>query len=168
MSRAAQANANIDLESDRARARLALDQLLRPESGLKPSGTKVLLIDDDVADTLLIQRALQRHPHVSDVVSRNSPTRTLVEISAGRLRPGLVFLDISMPGIDGFQFLEAMRKMRKMDDVPVVFITSSAFVRDVGRAIRSSACGYIVKPESFEELEKQIDQAIRRAGSRLN
>jgi DNA-binding response OmpR family regulator len=166
MSRAAQTNLN--LESERARARLALERLLRPESVLNPSGMKVLLVEDDVADTLLIQRALQRHPDVSDVVSRNSPARTLMEISAGRLRPALVFLDICMPGIDGFQFLEAMRKMRKMDDVPVVFITSSAFVRDVGRAIRSSACGYIVKPESFEELEKQIDQAIRRAGSVLN
>jgi DNA-binding response OmpR family regulator len=168
MSRATQASFNIDLESDRARAQVALDQLLRPESALNSSGMKVLLVDDDVADTLLIQRALQRHPHVSDVVARNSPTRTLMEISAGRLRPALVFLDISMPGIDGFQFLEAMRKMRKMGEVPVVFITSSAFVRDVGRAIRSSACGYIVKPESFEELEKQIDQAIRRAGSAVN
>ena len=168
MSRAAQASFNIDLESDQARAQLALDQLLWPESSLNLRGMKVLLVDDDVADTLLIQRALQRHPHVSNVVTRNSPTRTLMEISAGRLRPALVFLDISMPGIDGFQFLEAMRKLRRMGEVPVVFITSSAFVRDVGRAIRSSACGYIVKPESFEDLEKQIDQAIRRAGSPLN
>ena len=167
MSWAAQTSFNIDLGSDKARAQFALDQLLRPESALNPSGMKVLLVDD-VADTLLIQRALQRHPHVSDVVARNSPTRTLMEISAGRLRPALIFLDISMPGIDGFQFLDAMRKMRKMGEVPVVFITSSAFVRDVGRAIRSSASGYIVKPDSFEELEKQIDQAIRRAGSLLN
>jgi DNA-binding response OmpR family regulator len=168
MSRVAQTSSNIDLESDKARAQSALDQLLQPDSALNSRGMKVLLVDDDVADTLLIQRALQRHPHVSDVVSRNSPTRTLMEISAGRLRPALIFLDISMPGIDGFQFLDAMRKMRKMGEVPVVFITSSAFVRDVGRAIRSSACGYIVKPESFDELEKQIDQAIRRAGSVLN
>jgi CheY-like chemotaxis protein len=157
-----------ELESEKVRAQRALNQLLQPGATLKPRGMKVLLVEDDAADTQLIQRALQRHPDVSDVDTRNAPVRALMELSAGRLRPALIFLDISMPGIDGFQFLEALRRIPSMSEVPVVFITSSAFVRDVGRAIRSSARDYIVKPDSFEELETKIDVAIKRAGLSFN
>jgi DNA-binding response OmpR family regulator len=66
--------------------------------------------------------------------------------------------------MNGFQFLEGLRKIRTMDETPVVFLTSSAFVTDVGRAIRSSARDYIVKPDTFEELETKLDVAIRRVG----
>jgi len=88
----------------------------------------------------------------------------LMELSSGRIRPALIFLDISMPGMNGFQFLEALRRIRIMGETPVVFLTSSAFVNDVGRAIRSSARDYIVKPDTFEELETKLDVAIRRVG----
>jgi DNA-binding response OmpR family regulator len=153
-----------DLESDQLRARRALSAMLGTGPAQNSPGMRVLLVEDDFADTQLIQRALHRHPHVSEVVARNSPARTLMELSSGRIRPALILLDISMPGMNGFQFLDAMRKIRIMDDTPVVFLTSSAFVSDVGRAIRSSARDYIVKPDTFEELETKLDVAIRRVG----
>jgi len=155
---------NNDLESDAMRARRALNAILGSKVAPTSPGLKVLLVEDDFADTKLIQRALQRHPHVSEVVVRNSPVRTLMELSSGRIRPALIFLDISMPGMNGFQFLDALRRIRIMGETPVVFLTSSAFVNDVGRAIRSSARDYIVKPDTFEELETKLDVAIRRVG----
>jgi DNA-binding response OmpR family regulator len=158
----AQRQIDSDLESDTLRARRTLNALLGANPVQNSPGMRVLLVEDDFADTQLIQRALHRHPHVSEVVARNSPARALMELSSGRIRPALVFLDISMPGMNGFQFLDAMRKMRTMDETPVVFLTSSAFVSDVGRAIRSSARDYIVKPDTFEELETKLDTAIRR------
>jgi DNA-binding response OmpR family regulator len=160
----AQRQIDSDLESDALRARRALNAMLGTNASPNGPGMKVLLVEDDFADTQLIQRALQRHPHVSEVVARNSPARTLMELSSGRIRPALIFLDISMPGMNGFQFLEGLRKIRTMDETPVVFLTSSAFVTDVGRAIRSSARDYIVKPDTFEELETKLDVAIRRVG----
>jgi CheY-like chemotaxis protein len=114
----------------------------------------------------LAQQRVLRH-HVDEVPQpprRLAPARTLMELSSGRIRPALIFLDISMPGMNGFQFLDALRKIRVMDETPVVFLTSSAFVSDVGRAIRSSARDYIVKPDTFEELETKLDVAIRRVG----
>jgi DNA-binding response OmpR family regulator len=164
MRPATQKRIDDDLESDSMRARRALNAILGTNAAPNSPGMKVLLVEDDFADTQLIQRALQRHPHVSEVVTRNSPVRTLMELSSGRIRPALIFLDISMPGMNGFQFLEAVRRIRIMDETPVVFLTSSAFVSDVGRAIRSSARDYIVKPDTFQELETKIDVAIRRVG----
>jgi CheY-like chemotaxis protein len=139
-------------------------QALLVEDVAASSGIRVLLVEDDFADTQLIQRALHRHPQVSEVVARNSPARTLMELSSGKIRPALIFLDIRMPGMNGFQFLEEMRKICIMGETPVVFLTSSVFGSDVGRAEQSSARDYIVKPDTFEELESKIDVAIRRAG----
>ena len=160
----AQRQIDNNLESDALRARRALNAMLGTNASPNSPGIKVLLVEDDFADTQLIQRALQRHPHVSEVVARNSPARTLMELASGRIRPALIFLDISMPGMNGFQFLEGLRTIRTMDETPVMFLTSSAFVNDVGRAIRSSARDYIVKPDTFEELETKLDVAIRRVG----
>jgi len=134
------------------------------ENNAASTGVRILLVEDDFADTQLIQRALYRHPQVSDVVARNSPSQTLVELSSGKIRPALIFLDIRMPGINGFQFLEEMRKISIMDQTPVVFLTSSVLGGDAARAMQSSARDYIIKPDTFEELESKLDVAIRRVG----
>src|SRR5215467_4540587 len=55
------------------------------EDAADSAGMRVLLVEDDFADTQLLQRALCRHPQVSDVVARNSPTLALVELSSGKI-----------------------------------------------------------------------------------
>jgi CheY-like chemotaxis protein len=128
----------------------------------------VLVVEDDAADTRLIQTALRRMPDIGSVTARNLPGRALLELSAGRLRPSLVFLDIIMPRLDGFQFLDVMRRVPSMTSVPVVFLTTSAAARDVKRANDYAAFGYIVKPDSYEELEARIGAVIRQAVNGLN
>jgi len=128
----------------------------------------VLVVEDDAADTRLIQTALRRMPNIGNIATRNLPGRALLELSAGRLQPGIVFLDIIMPRLDGFQFLEVMRGVPAMASVPVVFLTTSAAARDVKRANENAAFGYIVKPDSFEELEARIGAVIRQAVNGLN
>lgn len=123
----------------------------------------VLVVEDDAADTRLIQTALRRNRDVGNIATRNLPGRALLELSAGRLEPDLVLLDIIMPRLDGFQFLEVMRRVPSMTAVPVVFLTTSAATRDVKRASDNAAFGYIVKPDSYEELEARISAVVRQA-----
>lgn len=142
--------------------------IFRPGIPLDAPRLDVLVVEDDAADTRLIQTALRRTPDIGSVTTRNLPGRALLELSAGRLQPGLVFLDIIMPRLDGFQFLEVMRRVPSMTSVPVVFLTSSAAARDVKKANDFAALGYIVKPDSYEELEARIGAVIRQAVNGLN
>jgi DNA-binding response OmpR family regulator len=68
-----------------------------------------------------------------------------------------------MPKMNGFAFRTALDELAHARRVPVVFLTTSGFARDVEHARDAGACGYIVKPESFDELRRRVDVAIKQA-----
>jgi CheY-like chemotaxis protein len=126
----------------------------------------VLLIDDDVADTTLILNVLKRHPSVTTALAANSPEFALRQLAAGRLmKPGLILLDIHMPRLDGFGFLKALRQIPAMKNVPVVFLTTSGLASDVAKTRDSSASLYVVKPDTYFELQARPNGVLRRAAS---
>jgi CheY-like chemotaxis protein len=143
----------------------ALSAMVRPPLARSVWRANILVVEDDAADTRLILRALKANPDVAEVVTRNLPGRALLELAAGRFRPTIIFLDIRMPRIDGFRFLDALRVIPSMSDVPVVFLTTSALSSDVARASDRAANGYIVKPDSFEELKERLDGVIQQVVS---
>ena len=65
-------------------------------------------------------------------------------------RPDLVVLDVSMPGIDGFEVLERLR--RDGISTPVIFLTARAVLPDSVRGLHLGADDYVTKPFSLEEL----------------
>jgi CheY-like chemotaxis protein len=126
----------------------------------------VLLVDDDAADTALILNVLRRHPHVSTALATDSPAFALRQLQGGRqMRPDLVLLDINMPLLDGFAFLEALRDIPAMASVPVVFLTTSCRASDVERTRRTSALLYVVKPDNYLELQSRLNGVLRRAST---
>jgi CheY-like chemotaxis protein len=136
----------------------------RYEPGLAPRAwnINVLLVEDDAADTNLILNVLQRHPKVSTTHAVAAPDVALLQLEVGHLEPDLVLLDIHMPRIDGFQFLERLRRIAAMGSVPVVFLTTSSLVSDVMQARQGSAASYVIKPDTYAELQERLDHVIER------
>jgi DNA-binding response OmpR family regulator len=60
--------------------------------------------------------------------------------------PDIVLLDIAMPGLDGYETLEKLRKNPDTEDVPVIFLTGRTGVRDQVRGLSSGVADYITKP----------------------
>jgi CheY-like chemotaxis protein len=121
----------------------------------------VLLVDDDAADAHLILNVLRRHPSVAAALAADSPADVLAQLAAGRVRPDLILLDIQMPQMDGFRFLRSLRRIPAMMIVPVVFLTTSGLARDVAAARDSTAVSYVVKPDSYAELQSRLDAVVR-------
>jgi DNA-binding response OmpR family regulator len=119
-------------------------------------------VDDDPADTSLILSALARHSQVA-VRTVDEPVLALRQLLVGYKQPDLVLLDVHMPRIDGFELLEGLRRIRGMVTVPVVFLTTSGLERDLLAYRGSSASMYVVKPDTFGELQTRIDGIIERA-----
>ena len=65
----------------------------------------------------------------------------------------------------GTLFLDRLRQIPEMFETPVVFLTTSALASDVIEAKHSSACSYIVKPETYDELKARLDKVITRVVS---
>jgi CheY-like chemotaxis protein len=138
----------------------------RKRRGARATGSlwsvDVLVVDDDPADTSLILEVLYHHPRVSVCRAMDAPDEALYQLAQGWLRPNLILLDIHMPKVNGFTFIEALREIPRMDIVPVVLLTTSRHQRDVETARASDVCSYVVKPDTFQELKARLNGVIKQ------
>ena len=114
---------------------------------------KTIIIDDEKASIESLVWELKDYQVQLEVVATcDSPERGLEAIRA--LRPGLVFLDIEMPSMNGFQLLEKVGDI----DFEVVFIT--AYDEFAVRAFKVNAIDYLMKPIDQGELKRAISKVV--------
>ena len=102
----------------------------------------VLIVDDHPSFRASARTLLEAEGY--DVVGEAENGETAVS-SARELQPDLVLLDVQLPGIDGFAVAD---QLRKLEDPPVVILTSSRDGADYGRCIRDcGAHGFVPKAE---------------------
>ncbi|MFC3896646.1 response regulator transcription factor [Lentzea rhizosphaerae] len=118
---------------------------------------RVLLVEDDdgVADALV--EALRANGHRPSRVSRGA------DALIAHRDADVVLLDLGLPDQDG---LEVLRKLRKIDPVPVLVLTARGDERTVVRGLRLGADDYLVKPVRLAELLARIDAVARRSAAR--
>ncbi len=73
--------------------------------------------------------------------------------------PDIVFMDINMPGVDGFEVMAYLRREPRLLKVPVVVVTADDQKTTAQRAQREGAIATIIKPASFEALEDALRAA---------
>src|ERR1700760_767529 len=114
---------------------------------------RVLLIDDELAARERMRRLLRSHPAVDVVGEAEHGLDGLQQIEL--LRPDVIFLDIQMPGLDGFQML---RELPDPESTPLVIFATS-FEQHALRAFKENALAYLLKPIE----ENLLDLALKRA-----
>jgi len=120
----------------------------------------VLIAEDDPNDVFLLKRAFEKAGVNNPVViARNGQEAIDYLNGSGKFidrtvhpLPGLMFLDLKMPLVDGFDVLAWLHKQPRTGKVPVVVLTSSNQERDIMQAQQMGADDYRVKPQQFEEL----------------
>ncbi|MFC5742056.1 LytR/AlgR family response regulator transcription factor [Dyella tabacisoli] len=112
---------------------------------------RTLLVDDEMLARLALRQALAAHADVEIVGECGNATEALQAIAA--LEPALLFLDIRMPGLDGFKLLHRL----KPDTLPMV-VFATAYGQHALRAFDANALDYILKPID----QMRFDQAMAR------
>ncbi len=74
-------------------------------------------------------------------------------------QPDIVFLDVNMPGLDGFEVMSYIRRFPGLHDVPVVFVTSDDQPETASRVRRTGALLIIIKPITMDGLELALKKA---------
>ena len=117
--------------------------------------TRILVVDDDPQMLRYLRDALTGAGYAPVVTGDAEEVASLVAMH----RPGLVLLDLLLPGTDGIALME---RIPELSDLPVIFI--SAYGRDetIVRALDAGAADYIVKPFSPSELTARVRAALRR------
>ena len=82
-------------------------------------------------------------------------------IEAGTDKYDCALLDVMLPGIDGFELAEMIRKQNQ--DLPIIFLTARSLKEDRLHGLRLGADDYITKPFSIEELVLKIEVFLRRS-----
>src|SRR4030042_145295 len=122
-----------------------------------PMGKKILVIDDDAAFTRLVEHVLtQKGYEVLNASGGGGGLRLLFA-----QRPGLVLLDVVMPGIDGWQ---TCSRIRDISDIPIIMLTAQEKAEeDIVRGLDYGADDYLIKPVGNRELVARVRAAMRRA-----
>ena len=114
-----------------------------------------LIVDDEAAARSRLTRMLTKHSRVNIVGEASDGLQALESIE--RLRPDLVFLDIQMPGLDGFQVI---RSISPATSCPlIIFVTG--FDRHALEAFEANALAYLLKPVEKEQLAIVLERAAK-------
>ena len=128
-----------------------------------PARRLILAIDDDDTMHLMLHHILFQEGF--DVLKASSGIEG-IEIIKTR-RPELVFLDVMMPGMDGFECLQAIRAIPGMELLPIVMLTGVDDIDSINRSFQLGATDYISKPINWPVLPHRI-RYLLRASSALN
>lgn len=121
---------------------------------------KAMIVDDHDANITVLTTQLGRLFRQVAIVATATDPQQGVQLAL-ELQPDLLFLDIDMPGMNGFGFLEAVGTNLQVE---VIFVT--AFSEFALEAFESQAAGYITKPVNSEKLFVTVNNAIERIANR--
>ncbi len=120
---------------------------------------KILVVDDEEDFAKAVKIRLKANGY--DVVLAYDSIQAIM--MADQEKPDLIILDILIPGEDGFSISERLKQAEATRPIPIIFLTGVP--GGEGRAYRSGASGYIMKPYQPEELLEAIHKVLETKGA---
>jgi len=119
----------------------------------------ILIVDDDDDIRTTLSELLETMQFA--VVAAPDGLEALNKLREGA-RPDMIFLDLMMPVMDGYEFMLELRKHAVLAKIPIVIITAAGNAR--GEAQKLGAAGHLQKPFKIDELFATIDRLVPRGG----
>lgn len=121
----------------------------------------VLIVDDDDADTLMIEEALQTAsvvPHIYRVSDGQEALDFLHQDGEylDAPRPDLVLLDLNMPKVSGHEVLAVVKNDPDLKAIPIVVLTTSEAAADIAASYGQHANAFVTKPMDYESFEAVV------------
>jgi signal transduction histidine kinase len=118
---------------------------------------KLLYIEDNLSNNLLMQRILQSRPEVQLISAMQG--RIGLEL-ASQQAPDLIFLDLHLPDMTGDEVLRALRQRSATAETPIVMISADATPSQVDRLYAAGANEYFTKPLDIRRLLNYVDEVL--------
>ncbi|MEH1102210.1 response regulator [Micromonospora sp. CPCC 205561] len=135
-----------------------------------PSPVRILVVDDDPGDVLMIEEALADSDveKIIDVVSDGQEAMEFLRREgrhADARRPDVILLDLNMPRMDGRQVLGEVKSDEDLRTIPIVVLTTSNADTDIVGSYTLQANAYVTKPidlDDFNDVVHRIDEFFGR------
>lgn len=132
--------------------------------GLEPYN--ILIVEDEEAHAALAERAIRKGGHINRIdIARDGEEALDYLFHRGKYvddskfpTPGLIILDIKLPGIDGIEVLKQIKNDPNLKKIPVIMLTTSKREEDIASSYLNYANSYLTKPVGFREFEAKVMQ----------
>jgi len=121
---------------------------------------KIVFCEDDPMIQKLIRAAMRDSGHEVHMAVDGEEGLAIVR----RVRPDLIFSDVSMPKLDGYQLGDALKASPDTAGIPLVFVTASVQRAQIAEAERHGGAGVLPKPFTMAELRKRVADLLPAAG----
>src|SRR6185437_8372869 len=121
-------------------------------------GTPVLVVDDEADIASILADRLETTGLEVQVAHDGEAALQAIRLNS----PGLVFLDIQMPKLNGIEVLKRARK--EWPDLPVIIITAYGTIEGAVEAMKEGATDFITKPFDLEHLKIVVDRTLEQRG----
>ncbi|HMV10945.1 MAG TPA: response regulator [Cyclobacteriaceae bacterium] len=121
----------------------------------------ILLVDDDPDEHLLFQDALKELKNAPKLSYARDGQQLMQHLDAAHAElPAIIFLDLNMPRMNGFECLQEIRKSPKLNHIPVVIFSTTSQSQAIDKVYEQGANYYIRKPNTFAMLKEVIERML--------
>ena len=117
----------------------------------------ILVIDDEEAVTGVIDAVLSKAGYRVHVARDGVQGVDL----ANRVKPDLIIMDITMPGMDGYEATERLKQIPALANIPIIFLTGKSASEDGGRAFAKGGVSFVLKPFTGQQLRDLVALAMQ-------
>ncbi|QLC65065.1 response regulator [Flavobacterium sp. LPB0248] len=121
----------------------------------------IFYTDDDEDDLCIFADAVESIPQNINLQTYSGSQNFLNALSDSSVVPSVIFLDLNMPGKNGFDVLEELRKSDDKKDIPVVIYSTSSEPGNIERCLNLGANCFITKPVLMSDIIKAIEHAMQ-------
>ena len=118
----------------------------------------LLYVEDNLANQDLLTEVLRLRPRVRLLLAADGPRGLAVAIAQ---RPDLVVVDVSLPGMDGYELCQRMRALPALRSQPIAALTANAMAGDRARGLAAGFDRYFTKPLNVPQFLGWLDEAVQ-------
>lgn len=117
---------------------------------------KLLIVEDDEPSRDMLSRRLERRGYSVVTASDGEQGYSLARTEV----PDVVLMDISLPGLDGWQVIKLLRSEPSTREIPLIVLTAHGLVNDRDKAVKFGCAAYYTKPVNLDQINETIGRVL--------
>ncbi len=119
---------------------------------------KILVVDDSTTNVVLLEAILDEKGYTIETALNAKEAYSIID----RETPDLILLDLLMPKISGFEFLEEIRKNQKTKNTPVIVVSALTDEDNIDKILKMGAIDFVKKPIDLQYLVERVESVLQK------
>jgi len=119
---------------------------------------KILVVDDSTTNVVLLEAILDEKGYQIETALNAKEAYSIIE----KETPDLILLDLLMPKISGFDFLEEIRKNQKTINTPVIVVSALTDEENIEKIMKMGAIDFVKKPIDLQYLVERVESVLKK------